>query len=305
MNFKYYSVRVGRHPEVYLHPDACRVQVNGYPGADSKVFTNLEYARDYIYSQYLFPEHIALPKEDSNHSDSDSQGSEWSTEFIENPDLCSGSDSESHASNTNLKSNASASHYTIGMTRLIGVLEDIDALCRIPISTGRFIPPLEEKSVYIKGVAIKDKQGETRAGVGVYFGNDDCRNLGFEMETLPRTHHRAELMAYKWAILSVGIDTPLKIYTTSAYVRDCLEKWHHRWLITGWVTTRGRPVANADLIKEILELQRLRSECKTELCYVPRENGGWSAVSAGELARNAILDPWLFGDLEKSTVCKT
>lgn len=45
---KYYAVRVGKRPGIYLTWDDCKAMTNGYPGAVFKSFTSLEEAEAFI-----------------------------------------------------------------------------------------------------------------------------------------------------------------------------------------------------------------------------------------------------------------
>lgn len=45
---KYYAVRIGKTPGIYLTWDACKAMVDGYPGAKYKSFTNLEEAESFV-----------------------------------------------------------------------------------------------------------------------------------------------------------------------------------------------------------------------------------------------------------------
>ena len=48
---KYYAVRVGYKPGVYLSWDACKEQVHGYPGAQYKSFTTRKEAEAFVQPQ--------------------------------------------------------------------------------------------------------------------------------------------------------------------------------------------------------------------------------------------------------------
>ena len=45
---KYYAVRVGKTPGIYLSWDDCKVMVDGYPGAKYKSFTNIQEAEAFL-----------------------------------------------------------------------------------------------------------------------------------------------------------------------------------------------------------------------------------------------------------------
>ena len=45
---KYYAVRVGKTPGIYLTWDDCKAMVDGFPGAKYKGFETLEEAKDFL-----------------------------------------------------------------------------------------------------------------------------------------------------------------------------------------------------------------------------------------------------------------
>ena len=51
---KYYAVKVGRQPGIYLDWDSCKEQVNGFKGAKHKSFKTIKEANEYLFSnEYL------------------------------------------------------------------------------------------------------------------------------------------------------------------------------------------------------------------------------------------------------------
>lgn len=50
---KYYAVRVGKTPGIYLTWDDCKAMVDGYPGAKYKSFTSLEEAESFVKGDTL------------------------------------------------------------------------------------------------------------------------------------------------------------------------------------------------------------------------------------------------------------
>ena len=67
------------------------------------------------------------------------------------------------------------------------------------------------------------------------------------------TNQVAEL----YAILKSLEDCPfnnIDLYTDSKYSIGCCTIWYKRWLTDGWRNSKGEPVANKELIQEILEV---------------------------------------------------
>ncbi|KAF7347514.1 Ribonuclease H [Mycena venus] len=103
--------------------------------------------------------------------------------------------------------------------------------------------------VYSDGACKGNGQVGSFAGVGVWWGNGDPRNIA---ERCPgdQTNNRAELIA----ILRVLETTPpskkpLLIKTDSTYSRKCFQEWLPKWRTNGFRTSTGDPVKNAALIR--------------------------------------------------------
>ena len=66
---KFYAVRCGRQRGIYSTWEACRSQVEGYPGAQYKSFSNLKDAEDYVFSSTVTQQsHISSKSELINRS---------------------------------------------------------------------------------------------------------------------------------------------------------------------------------------------------------------------------------------------
>jgi len=109
----------------------------------------------------------------------------------------------------------------------IGVLRYVKSFIAITIAVsvkasvgiGK-IKPMEYDivEVYTDGPLIGISKGKVRAGVGVWFGDDDKRNVSEHLTGKVLTNNRAELQAVVRAMEVVRDDTYLCIYTDSNYV---------------------------------------------------------------------------------------
>lgn len=77
---------------------------------------------------------------------------------------------------------------------------------------------------------------------------------------LSATNNAAELTAVREALeaLAEWPEMGLVVVTDSRYVLDTLSRWIHGYRRNGWKTSKGAPVANAELIVSIDELIRAR-----------------------------------------------
>lgn len=69
------------------------------------------------------------------------------------------------------------------------------------------------------------------------------------------TENRAELLAIVEALKRLNRSCNLHIYTDSEYVAAAIkEDWIKRWRDSGWVTAKGKEIANRDLWQKMAEL---------------------------------------------------
>jgi len=73
---------------------------------------------------------------------------------------------------------------------------------------------------------------------------------GGERET---TNNRMELVAAIRALEALNKPCRVRLFTDSAYVRDGITRWIHKWRLNGWRTSDKKPVKNAELWQELVE----------------------------------------------------
>lgn len=108
----------------------------------------------------------------------------------------------------------------------------------------------------------------SKGGIGVFFGDNDLKNISEPFYLKPVTNNRCELYACIQAIegyaRSVDLTTKkhaLNIYTDSTYVINSVTKWINKWKYNGWKTSKGTEVENKELIVWIDKL--LQTYCET------------------------------------------
>tara|TARA_B110000977_G_scaffold152114_1_gene193104 strand:+ start:787 stop:1341 length:555 start_codon:yes stop_codon:yes gene_type:complete len=123
--------------------------------------------------------------------------------------------------------------------------------------------------VFTDGSALnnqsKDKS-KTRAGVGVFFGESDKRNISFSLNKkkngkyiYKKTNQVAEVLAIIMGIETVINTELLKkrkiiIYTDSMYCINIITKWAKNWEKNSWKKSNGKIVENIELIKKMYYL---------------------------------------------------
>ena len=86
--------------------------------------------------------------------------------------------------------------------------------------------------VYTDGSCLKNGRQGAVAGIGVYFGRGDPRNISLPYLNKP-TNNRAEMTAILEAYKALGEEISrgerVKIYTDSNYTINCFTKWAGSW----------------------------------------------------------------------------
>lgn len=104
---------------------------------------------------------------------------------------------------------------------------------------------------------IRRNTGKTYGGVGVFFGDNDRRNVSEPFFDFPITNNRTELKASIMAINSFMKDKikrkdqskeKLIIHSDSLYVINSITKWIKKWKLNKWKTANGKDVLNKDLL---------------------------------------------------------
>lgn len=133
--------------------------------------------------------------------------------------------------------------------------------------------------VYVDGSAKKDPNGIMRGGYGVWFGENDKRNVKEKFPLPDHTNNRCEIMAARRAIELVNQnkyideDTELIIATDSMYVINAM-KCGCNW--------KGGSVKNQGLLKSLYSLTQQRP---VSFLYVPGHTGIQGNEGADRLAK--------------------
>ena len=132
----------------------------------------------------------------------------------------------------------------------------------------------------------------SRAGIGVFFGPSDSRNVSEPFcapagSDLRNTNQAAELAAIERALNICKADQSVRhivIHTDSVYCMNSLTKWIHCWKKNGWMNSKKQPVKNQSLIKRIDALLTSPSFPTVECKYVAAHAGNYENEQADALA---------------------
>lgn len=137
-------------------------------------------------------------------------------------------------------------------------------------------PRTEQLIIFTDGACENNGKPDAKAGVGVFLGTDDPRNISLPLEKTPHTNNRAELWALKLALDIVAQENPLKatIHTDSQYAMNALTLWNIKWKKNGWMTASKKPVLNKDIIVELDSLlTQLKKTIEIEFIHVKGHTG--------------------------------
>ena len=132
--------------------------------------------------------------------------------------------------------------------------------------------------VYTDGSTVHNVRGssKSRGGYGVYWGNNDKRNVGNAFDVFPITNNRCELYAVIFAVKTFISTKPggkkgniLRIMTDSMLIVNSMTKWIRSWKARSWRKSNGKMVENMDLLNclDVL-IEENRKSFKVELYHV-------------------------------------
>ncbi|OTB04289.1 hypothetical protein M426DRAFT_155714 [Hypoxylon sp. CI-4A] len=120
--------------------------------------------------------------------------------------------------------------------------------------------------VYTDGSSLANGRAGAVAGVGVWFGPDDKRNISERLQGDVQTNQRAELTAILRALETVPVDEKVLIFSDSKYSISCVTEWYVNWQKNGWKTQAGE-VKNKDLVVAIRAKIDERTEAGTKTYF--------------------------------------
>ncbi|KAI0708093.1 ribonuclease H-like domain-containing protein [Cerioporus squamosus] len=147
--------------------------------------------------------------------------------------------------------------------------------------------------VYTDGSCRGNGRPGSTAGVGVWWGVDDPRNVS---ERCPgdQTNNRAELLSIIRVLEKAPKDRPLEIRSDSQYSISCMTQWVPGWKARGWKKPDGKPVLNLALIQYadlLLEERRRVLKQVVEFTKILAHSGVEGNEAADRLANEGASLP--------------
>lgn len=141
---------------------------------------------------------------------------------------------------------------------------------------------MKDVMIYTDG-ACSGNPGPGGWGAILFYGQHRKEMSGGEKHT---TNNRMELLAAIEAIGSLKEACTVKLYSDSAYLVNCFKQgWFRGWLKNGWKNSKGQPVENQDLWKQLLQLMETH---KVEYIKVKGHSDNEFNNHCDLLAREAI-----------------
>ncbi|TGZ77727.1 ribonuclease H-like protein, partial [Ascodesmis nigricans] len=254
---KFYGVQSGKVPGVYTDWPTAKAQVVGVVKPKVRVFLTRTEAEEFVGEGLVAPPIPAT-------TISTTREEEETLSNTEPPSKRSRTDSSSSLSPISPISPGPTSP-TLAAA-LASAVPPPDPQPQSPSSVLR---------IYTDGSALSNGRHNSRAGIGVYFGEADSRNISEPLTGPRQTNQRAELTAILRAITAAPLHRPVLIFTDSQYAIKCVTVWHQAWERNNWKNSTGKPVENRDLVESILKKIRER-EIEGRRRGAGMGKGGWT-----------------------------
>lgn len=300
---KYYAVQAGFVPGVYLTYSECQAQTAGFKGAVFKSFLSREDAEAFAAGKK-----VAVADEPEK----------FYAVAVGNPTGIFTDWSEASKAITGIKGPKYKRFNTraeaVAYIRQYGNREAIEALGEKveplvekfeveekPVTT-RFTPiekvavtktreldtrPRENVlNIWTDGSSLANGKAGARAGLGVWFGENDPRNLAERLPGEPQTNQRAELLAMQRALEIAPLEQTVRIHSDSQYSIKCVTQWADGWKRKNWLTASGEVVKNQDIIRAVLAKieERTKAGGNTYFQWVKGHDTNIGNIAADRLA---------------------
>ncbi|CAK7232406.1 hypothetical protein SEUCBS140593_008250 [Sporothrix eucalyptigena] len=320
---KYYAVRAGARPGIYLTWHECQAQIAGFKGAQYKSFLNREHAAAFVAG--LNPEGGAKDKgEPRFYAVAIGKFPGIYTDWAEASKAIVGAKGPKYkkfstraeaadyirmyANDATRQALSSASGGTAAATIAPQEEEDDEDGEEEEEEEGneedaaQILQPAVKRSkqaggaaaasssailnIYTDGSSLGNGHHGASAGIGVFFGTGDKRNISERLKGPMQTNQRAELTAILRALQSVPVTQSVRIFSDSTYSINCVSEWYKSWASNGWRTRAGESVMNQDIIKAVRSYidNRDKSGTTTMFRWVKGHSTDSGNVAADQLA---------------------
>ncbi|KAK3316883.1 ribonuclease H-like domain-containing protein [Apodospora peruviana] len=305
---KYYAVRAGYKPGVYMDWKLCQQQISGFKGAQFKSFLSREDASAFVAGRDPpsrgdgdKPERfygVAIGRTPGVYTDW-SKASEaivgWKGPKYKRFETRAEAEAFVRTYGNNNSNTTPAKFAPLEISDDEDEEEELQVVQAPPAKKAKVTAKIhsvtatsraeEVDIVYTDGSALGNGKRGAMAGVGVYFGEGDPRNISERLEGMPQTNQRAELMAILRTFEVLGDDKSCEIRSDSKYAIQCVTEWFQSWERNNWMTRNG-DVQNQDIIRPIINRLRAREAkgTKTQFIWVKGHASDSGNIAADLLA---------------------
>jgi len=249
----FYAVARGRRPGVYNTWDECFAQVNGYSGARYKKMKCKAEARLFV--------------ESGGDDGGDARDADCRTDRT--PPLVL-------PARRTLRCTPRSSRRPL-LKRAADNLRRTQLLAQLTGSEWHAYP-----RVYSDGACVGNGTAHARAGCGVFFGDDDARNISVPLAGERQTNQRAEIAAALLAVREMKrTHRAFVVHTDSQYVCNAMNGWIEKWRASDFARVKNR-----DLFRELDAECR---GCSAMFVHVPAHAGVRGNECADALAAAACV----------------
>jgi len=160
---------------------------------------------------------------------------------------------------------------------------------------------MEPIVVYTDGACKGNGYSNAKAGMGVYFGRNDPRNVSQEIEGR-QTNNVAELMAIMKAaeVLKSEIDggAPVIIYSDSVYAIRCCTIYGRKLHDNGWKSRGSGSIPNLELVKKAYDT--FKDLTNVEIRYVRAHTNLTDVHSIGNEWADRLANQAIGGDADSA-----
>lgn len=148
---------------------------------------------------------------------------------------------------------------------------------------------LNDIHVWTDGSCINNGRNDAMCGIGIYYGDNDVRNVSSRIPNDEYTNNRAELCAILYVLCTNVTEQPLVLHTDSKHSIDCIVTYSPRWKTNDWKKTSGEEIKWCGIIRYIVKIidKRNKNSTKTEFVHVRGHSKDKCNDAADYLARNA------------------
>jgi len=245
----FYSVYKGIQPGVYNNWDECKKQVNEFKGAKYKKFSNYQQAQKYsqtgeikILQQKSLDSFGEIKILHQKALDSFFKSNNSSSQINNSSKMEIKTNVSKQITNLQLDNNTENENKNLKKT------DDFKKI---------FSQNNDKINIYTDGSCHNNGKRNAKAGMGIYFGPDDIRNVSEKIVGL-QTNNVSELSAIIRAIeiVSVELESGLEvhIYTDSKYSIKCCSNYGKKCFQNNWRKPDGNIIPNLELVKKAYAL---------------------------------------------------